>query len=159
MNTTTWRTTAITCRDVSGDGIPEIPGEKALPSYHRNGLEENLYLIEWSSFDGRSLTPVSYSFVDINEKFTVHWPEEWQEKVTVERSLDADRSFEFKAMESGKLLFTIRIYGNTEYTQELGDGEWHRLYTDSDHIYLVKCQPGNELGIDYLKVFGLFDVI
>ncbi len=158
-NVTTWRRNGVTCQDVNGDGIPEVPGEMALPAYHRNGLPENLYLVQWSRFDGRTLYADSYSFVDANEKFTVAWAADWFGRVTVERSLDADRSFVFKDMDSGELFFTIRVYGTGEYSSELGNEGWRRLYTDSDHIYVVQCQPENSLGIDYLQVFGLFDVI
>ncbi len=159
LNTPIWRSTGVTCQDVNGDEIPEVPAQMALPAYYRNGLPENLYLVQWSQFDGRTLYAMSYSFVDANEKFTVAWGNDWLGRVTVERSLDADRSFEFKNMETGELFFTIRVCGNGEYSPELGNEGWRRLYTDSDHIYLVLCQPENSLGIDYLEVFGLFDVI
>lgn len=155
----TWRSSGVTCQDVNGDGIPEVPGAVALPPYYRNGLPENLYLMQWSRFDGRTLYAESYSFVDANEKFTVSWAPDWFGKVTVERSLDADRSFEFKHMQTGELFFTVRVYGTGEYPAELGNEGWRRLYTDSDHIYVVQCQPENSMGIDYLKVFGLFDVV
>ncbi|MBQ7035162.1 MAG: VCBS repeat-containing protein [Clostridia bacterium] len=158
FNTATLRYSAITCRDQNNDGVPEMPTEEALPSYLRNGLEEQLYLINWNTFDGATLKPTSHSFVDTTEKFAIHYPKGWHGKVTVERSSETDRAFLFKTM-GGETLFTIRVYGLSEYTPELGDEGWRKLYEDSDHVYTVYCEPRNSMSITYTKVYGLFNVI
>ncbi len=154
----TLRYTAVTCRDVDGDGVPEIPTEEALPSYLRNGVEENLYLIHWNTFDGTSLKRATQSFVDITEKFSVDYPADWYGEVTVERSEQANRSFVFKTTD-GEELFTVRIYGLTEYDDSLGKAGWLKLYGDSDHVYTVHCREGNSLGINYQEVYRLFSAI
>lgn len=154
----TIRVTPVYCQDVNHDGIPEIPLEEALPAYTRKGVEENLYLIHWNAFDGQQLNPVSHAFVDTTEQFSLSYPEDWYGKVTVERSADNNRSFLFKSME-GELLFTIRVYGLSEYSEALGREGWRKLYSDSDHIYTVYCEPENSLNIGYTKVYSLFNVI
>ncbi len=154
----TLRYTAITCRDLDGDGVFEIPIEEALPSYIRNGVEENLYLIHWNHFDGTKLTPSSQSFVDITEKFSLDYPDDWYGKVTVERPESGNRSFAFKTMK-GEDLFTIRVYGLAEYSDELSKAGWFKLYSDSDHVYTVFCNENNSMGINYQRVYGLFSAI
>lgn len=154
----TLRYTAITCRDIDGDGVLEIPTEEALPSYIRNGVEENLYLIHWNSFDGTTLTPISQSFIDITEKFSLDYPDDWYGKVTVTRPESGNRSFTFKTMK-GEELFTIRVYALTEYSDELGRAGWLKLYGDSDHVYTVFCNENNSMGINYQRVYGLFSAI
>ncbi|MBQ8894896.1 MAG: VCBS repeat-containing protein [Clostridia bacterium] len=158
LEVSTLRYTTITCRDVNKDDIPEIPIEEALPAYLRNGVEENLYLIHWNTFDGKSLSPVSHSFVDMTEQFSLDYPEDWYGKVTVERPETGNRSFAFKTME-GELLFTIRVYGISEYSDKLAGTGWRRLYEDSDHVYTVFCENGNSMEINYQRVYGLFNVI
>lgn len=155
---TTLRYTAVTCRDVDGDKVPEIPTEEALPSYFRDGVEENLYLIHWNLFDGKTLKRDRQAFVDMTERFMVELPAEWYGKVTVERSEGVNRSFEFKTVE-GESLFTVRIYGLTEYDDELGKAGWLKLYGDSDHVYTVYCHEGNSLDINYQRVYGLFTAL
>lgn len=157
MNVTSWRKTAVSCRDVNGDGVLEIPVEESLPSYVRDGLTENLYLIRWNSFDGKLLTPVSYSFVEMTENITVHFPDEWHCKVTVERSAAAERSFVFKTYD-GDPLFTLRIFDQEEYGNEQSMEGWHKLHTDSDYVYAVLCEEKNELNIDHIRVANLFEV-
>ena len=152
---TTLRYTAITCRDIDGNGVPEIPIEEALPTYLRGGVEENLYLIHWHSFDGQTMTPVSQSFVDITEKFSLHYPAHWYGKVTVERPETGNRSFTFKTME-GEELFTIRVYALTEYSDSLDQAGWLKLFGDSDHVYAVNCNDNNSMGIKYQQVYDLF---
>lgn len=151
------RYTAISCQDIDHDGVPEIPVEEALPSYLRSGVEEHLYLICWNSFDGKTLTPVSHSFVDVTEGFSVDYPDDWYGKVTVERAEDENRSFVFKTVE-GEALFTIRVCSLTEYTESQAEAGWSKLYSDSDHVYIIYCEE-NSMGINYARVYGLFDVI
>lgn len=158
LEVSTLRYTAVTCADINGDGVLEIPIEEQLPAYLRNGVEEQLYLIQWNSFDGTALTPLSYSFVDITEKFMVDYPAEWYGKVTVERPDTGNRSFVFKTMED-ETLFTIRVYSSSEYTEKLGNSGWRRLYDDSDHVYTVYCNSENSMNINYARVYGLFTVI
>ena len=158
LEISTLRYTSVTCRDVNKDAIPEIPIEEALPSYLRNGEPENLYLIHWNAFNGKTLSPVSHSFIDMNEQFSLDYPDDWYGKVTVERSETGNRSFVFKTME-GEALFTIRVYGISEYSDKLGNTGWRRLHEDSDHVYTVFCEPNNSMKINYQRVYGLFDVI
>lgn len=157
-NNPTLRYTGVTSMDKENDGIPEIPTEEALPAYMRNGVEENLYLVHWNTFDGKGLTPVSHSFVDTTEKFTLTYPDGWYGKVTVERPADSERTFTFKTMK-GEQLFAIRIYGLSEYTEEVSEAGWRKLYEDSDHVYTVYCQEENPMNIAYTDVYDMFNVI
>lgn len=154
----TLRYTAIACKDVNKDGVPEIPMEEPLKPYFRNGVEEHLYLTHWNSFDGKALNSVAYSFVDVTENFSIDFLDEWYGKVTVERSENGNRAFEFKTMK-GENLFTVRVYSISEYSEKLDETGWNKLYEDSDHVYTVYCEPNNSMKINYTRVFGLFDVI
>ena len=158
LNSATLRYTAISCRDIDNNSIPEVPSEEALPSYLRNGVQENLYLIQWNKFDGTNLIPKTRSFVEIAEKFIVNFPKDWYGKVTVERKADSDRAFAFKT-KYGEPLFTIRVYALSEYSEDLGQEGWRKLYEDSDHVYTVFCEEENSLNIGYNDVYGLFNVI
>ncbi|MBR2012704.1 MAG: VCBS repeat-containing protein [Clostridia bacterium] len=158
LNSAALRYTAVPCRDTDNDGIPEVPSEEALPSYLRNGVQENLYLIQWNQFDGTNLSSKTHSFVDTTEKFIVNFPKDWYGKVTVERQADSDRAFAFKTMR-GEQLFVIRVYALSEYNEELGNAGWRKLYEDSDHIYTVRCEEKNSMKIDYTDVYSLFNVI
>ncbi len=155
LNTATLRNSAVHCHDYDGDGIPEVPVEEALPSYQRNGVEENLFLIQWNSFDGTQLSPISHSFVDITEKFMLNYPSNWYKKITVQRSEEYERAYAFRTMD-GESIFTIRIFGLSEYSESLGNEGWRKLYSDSDHVYVVYCAPKNRYRVDYAKVYSLF---
>ena len=152
------RYTAVYCKDVDKDGEIEVPTELQLPTYQRNGVDENLYLIQWNSYDGQVLRPISQSFVNVNENFSVAIPEDWEGKLTVERPEDNDRAFLFKSRK-GELLFTIRVYGLTEFSEDLVDKGWRKLYADSDRVYTVYCEKGNSFDISYTQIYGIFEAI
>lgn len=154
----TLRYTAIYCRDVDKDGAMEVPTELPLPAYQRNGVAENLYLIQWNAYDGQVLSPVSQSFMNVNENFAISIPEEWEGGLTVERPEDNDRSFLFKSRK-GELLFTIRIYGLAEFSEDLIRKGWRKLYTDSDRVYTVYCEADNSFEVTYTQIYGLFEAI
>ncbi len=158
LNTDTLRNSAVYCTDYDGDGVPEIPVEEALPPYLRNDMEENLFLIRWNEFDGTQLIPGGRSFVDTTEKFMLAYPTEWYGKITVQRSDENERAYRFQTME-GKRIFTIQVFGLSEYSETLGNEGWRKLYSDSDHVYVVFCEPKNSYKVDYAKVYSLFDVI
>ena len=158
LNTETLRSSAVFCADRDGDGIPEIPVEEPLPSYLRNGVEENLFLIRWHEFDGSKLIPGGRSFVDTTEKFMLTYPDGWYGKITVQRSEENERAYRFQTME-GKTIFTIQVFGLSEYSETLGNEGWRKLYSDSDHVYVVYCEPKNAYKVDYAKVYALFDAI
>ncbi len=159
MDNSTLRYSAVTCRDTDQDGIFEIPTEYPLPSYIRNGVQENLYMTRWVTFDGKSLKAQGRSFVDTTEKFYLDIPGEWQDKITVERGASGDRAFLFKRMD-GELLFTVRIHGLSEYSENTeGRMGWRKLHSNSDYVYTVFCEPDNSLRIGYSRVYGLFNVI
>lgn len=156
LNAETLRYTLVPCRDNNGDGIPEIPREEALKPYLRNGVEENLYLINWCTFDGATLKSRSYSFLDTAEKFTINFPSGWYGKVTVERQ--ENRTFAFKTL-GGEQIFSLRVFGLTEYTEEQIEIGWQKIYEDSDHIYTVLITKKNSMKMDYEKVYAIFNII
>lgn len=152
------RYTAVYCKDVDKDGSIEVPTELPLPAYQRNGVAENLHLIQWNSYDGQILKPISQSFMNVTENFSVSIPRDWEGKLTIQRPDDNDRSFLFKSME-GELLFTIRVYGLAEFTDEMVRKGWRKLYTDSDRVFTVYCQEGNSFEVTYTQIYGLFEAI
>lgn len=158
MNMSTLRYTLVTCRDADLDGATEVPTEEALPSYIRNGVTENLHLIHWNAYDGQQLQPKSQAFINMTENFSLSFPKSWENKVTVERPAENDRSFLFKSRE-GELLFTVQVYSLLEYSEEQGDQGRRKLYSDSDRVYTVLCEKDNSFNITYTQVYGLFEAI
>ena len=154
----TLRYTAAYCKDIDKDGITEVPAELALPSYRRNGVDENLYLIQWNAYDGQQFYPVSQSFINSTENFSVKIPEEWEGRLKIERPEDNDRSFLFKTRD-GSALFTIRVYGLAEFSEDLMRKGWRKLYTDSDRVYTVHCEENNPFDVTYTQIYGLFEAI
>lgn len=94
-NEQTWRSTSVPCRDVNGDGIPEIPcqHEALAQSEVWKGeakLDRPLYVTQWCAFRDGELVPERETLMH-----GAHWmftiPDAWRGRFTVRIDQDADK--------------------------------------------------------------------
>lgn len=65
----TLRSVSFNSNDINGDGIMEIPVQLEVPSVTYSDVNEKLYLIQWCSFNGESLTNQMTSMINVNDKY------------------------------------------------------------------------------------------
>ena len=68
-NTATLRSVLFTTKDINGDGVPEIPVQIDVPSVTRSDLNEKLYLTNWCSFNGETLTSQMTAMINTNDSY------------------------------------------------------------------------------------------
>ncbi len=94
-NEQTWRGASVPCRDVDGDGVPEIPCqretlEKSELWKGEVRLDRRLYVTQWCVFQDGELVPKLDSLVcGARWLFTI--PDAWRGRFTVRIDLDADK--------------------------------------------------------------------
>ena len=94
-NEQTWRSTAIPCRDVDGDGVPEIPCQRETLDRSElweseERLDRQLYVTQWCAFRDGELVPKLETLVHGTQwQFTV--PDAWRGRFTVRVDQDADK--------------------------------------------------------------------
>ena len=101
--------------DFNSDGIPDIPLERAFPSYTVGDKTETLYYIEW--YNVKDSSKIMNAYTSSNEKFILQLDDAWTDKITVQKDKASDRQIHFYQLsESGNTqpaaamrLFSITI--------------------------------------------------
>ena len=137
-NEQTWRSTAIPCRDVDGDGVPEIPCQREM-------LDRQLYVTQWCAFRDGALVPKQESLVHGTQwQFTV--PDAWRGQFTVRVGQDADKWDLYQTDpdtgESVSYLCSVIFTSKTRWEQNRD-----RLYADCTEL----CAAGE----DTVLVYGI----
>lgn len=65
----TLRSSFINSQDINGDGIIEIPVQENVPSIMKSSVNEKLYLTNWCSYNGETLTAQLTTMININDGY------------------------------------------------------------------------------------------
>lgn len=146
--TETSRNSMITCRDIDGDGVVEIPADVSggkLPS----GTEAQ----KWMVYANTVLETKCYSFSCKRDGFIIVLPGKYFKKLTVEYDSDL-RLFKVLNKADGSTAFEILTVVKTSYneTDEKYSG-YEKLYDDSGFVYLAQVNPKSDIkiGTDELR--------
>ena len=94
-NERTWRSAAIRCRDMDGDGVPEIPCQReSLPGaevLRGDTLRAyTIYLTQWCAFQNDDLVPVVDCLVHESLRWQFRIPDDLRGRFTLRVDPDAD---------------------------------------------------------------------
>lgn len=108
----TLRSVSYTFTDINGDGILEIPVQENIPSVSSNAVNEKLYLTNWCSFNGESLTNQMTAMINVNDGYYFVIPAKWYGKIAVlkdtENSLREIYNYNPEDMTIGERLLYIK---------------------------------------------------
>lgn len=79
----TLRSVSFSVSDINNDEILEIPIQDNVPSVIKNEASEKLYLTNWCSFNGESLTVQKTSMINVNDGYSFIIPPRWLGKIAV----------------------------------------------------------------------------
>ena len=149
------RSQAITCMDINGDSIIEVPSLEPLPEYKRNGKTEHLYLVNWYSYENGSFKHVKYNYTNIVENFMVDFDDNLAKNLTVQIDNENERTYNFLNKNSNELLFKIRAFSTDEY-KDNNDTKWEVIDFDSSVTYCFKASDQSSFKIgDIKKMFTI----
>lgn len=136
----TARTRAYTCTDVNDDGVMDIPTEKTLKTYVRNGSEERLSYVDWYSYTDGELVYIKSAYTSVNEPFYIELPDKWLGNITIERNPDSERLIHFYMLsEEQKIpMFSFRIFSQQEYSDEKQREGWMELKSANENVYTYR---------------------
>lgn len=132
--TQTARSADIACRDINGDGAPEIPCQSALPfsEIWRSGTKstESFYQTDWCVFQDGALLPVRKTLLDTESGWMFTIPQSWENRFTI-CAYPADHKWNFyetgrygTQQYLGSVMFDVQQSG---YTPLCSDGA-HSVY-------------------------------
>lgn len=165
INTQTIRTRAYRCTDVNSDKRLDIPVEKSFPEYERNNVSENLSYVEWYDYDGSALNKITTAYTSINEQYMIELPNEWKDRITVQRAAENERAVRFYYIgEENKLtpMFSIRVFSQQEYSDTVQSLGWKAIATSSENVYTFRSDMSelpDEFKTDANKITALFKLL
>lgn len=136
-NTKTLREATFESYDINDDGIIEIPVRRDVPTVTKTAESEKLYLTDWCSFNGETLTAQITAMINPQDGYYYCISQNFVEKIAVlkdsENSLmelyfynaktnaTGDRLLHFKAVK--KTDWDSGVYKNQDLTAIINDGE------------------------------------
>ncbi|MBR7133855.1 MAG: hypothetical protein IKD04_10040 [Clostridia bacterium] len=79
----TLRSVSFSISDINGDGIIEIPVQESVPSVLTSEVNEKLYLTNWCSFNGESLTNQMTTMINVNDGYYYTLPARWVGNIAI----------------------------------------------------------------------------
>jgi len=160
----TTRNSPITCTDVNGDSIPDIPVEKLFPSYENAGKVETLSYIDWYAVNENEPKLIMSAYTSVNEKFIIELDSSWQGHITVQKDAATDRQIHFymQGDESNIPMFTVRVFSQQEFSEDLKSLGWSAIEKSNENVYAFR-QYTSELPdtfkVDTARFANMFKLI
>lgn len=79
----TLRAVNINIEDINGDGIIEIPIQENVPSITKSAVNEKLYLTNWCSYNGETLTSQLTTMINNNDGYYYILSKKWAGQIAV----------------------------------------------------------------------------
>lgn len=86
--TATLHPSTFTVADINGDGVLEIPIQKNVPSVSKSAVNEKLYLTNWCSFNGETLTNQQTAMANVNDGYSYTIPPKLADSIAVLKDTD-----------------------------------------------------------------------
>lgn len=149
--------------DINGDGVYEIPVLKPLPYKPDSKDKNNVILVQWSAFDGKSgLTPKLNAIMNYTENYCFIYPDKWGENVTVNKQSSDDLwefcEWDYTKKNYGKVLFSISVYKENDWESMPDKENLYKLSDRNGTVYAVRMpqQRANDtlsLSVDEIRKY------
>lgn len=158
-------TPTLTCADVNGDGLIDIPVSSPLPGYSTTDEREVVYLTEYMSILEGELQCVQRSVVNFAAGYQLKLPDGWKDTVTVRRQSDTgewrfmlfDKSLEHSDVE----LLRIRVVSPSDYQDKFETTQYSVVGTKGANSYQIYIPEEGYPGysITYEQAQSLFSLL
>lgn len=156
----TVRRAGLSCIDIDGDGVPEIPVQNVFLGYEDAAESEQIRQTRWLTMDEPQLYPEYYSYYSIGDGYVFLLPDAWRNHVSVVRDT-AENELLFVAYDGAwedppAVLMRICIADDdTGLDEHLADG-YQLLHTKGTARFLVKAEEGSDLSLTIGKLLPCF---
>lgn len=137
----TLRSAGITSKDINGDGIIEIPVQENVPSLTKSSLNEKLYLTNWCSYNGETLTGQLTTMINSDDGYYYILSQKWAGQIAVLKDTD-NRLREIYIYNSenslaGEMLVSFKTVTLADRSSE-AYAEYSEITQDEISVYLCK---------------------
>ncbi len=120
-NLATLRSVSFSLKDVNEDGILEIPVQMDVPSVTRSGVNEKLYLTNWCSFNGETLTNQMTAMINVNDGYYFVLSPKWVGNIAILKNTTS-RIREIYLYDSEKM----KVGSSLIYIMAVDKDEWDK---------------------------------
>ncbi len=156
------RAPVVSCRDLTNDGIVEVPGVRPMPGYDETA-DDVLYLTDWYHFTDSGYLKKNSAFVNTTLGYIFTYPENWIGKVSAKNISENETGFyEYNAEEetSGDELLYLRVATRSDWLGKKISSEYQLIDAEGQIVYLAKiCDTDSSFGISVSKVKEYFNRI
>lgn len=139
----TSRSSMITCKDIDGDGVIEIPTDASLSK-----LPSAIEAQSWKTYGNTVLSHKFYSISCKRDSYILVIPDDYFKKISVKYNNDF-RVLTVNDKENGKEIFEIMTVIKTSYdSKDSKYADYEKIFDDSGYVYLAKVNPESDIKID-----------
>lgn len=161
----TVRNLQITCRDIDGDKVMEIPMPEPLPGYDAVLGEDTMYLVNYSAVDTRGIRRFTSVAINLDAGYMVEFPSQWRDKVTITQQ-DKSNEWHFWVFDGslsqmrGELL-RIKVYSTRDYHDKFDNQTYRIIGTKGNFEYYAYIPPNGEeeYAITYEQLEEMFSLL
>lgn len=159
-NQMTLRDSVITCRDIDGDGLIEIPFTSVMQGYQTSASIDTAYLYTWMHYDGSHFSNVCVGDFCFEHNYAVRFSAAWQSAVTVvidrTNNMRSYRVWDQVTGTTGAELLRTRVYSESEFADVKSD-EIMVLERSKGKVYAARIvDTGTEYKLTESDVRNMF---
>ena len=116
----TLRSANFAVQDINNDGIIEIPVQHEVPAVNKTDVTEKIYLTDWCSYNGETLTPQISALMNTNDGYYYIVPSKLTGQIAVYKNTDRHlrEIYRYAGNTVGELLFTIKTVKKADWDNE-----------------------------------------
>ena len=159
----TLRSAALNVKDINDDGVVEIPVQRSVPSVLESETNEKLYLTDWCSFDGETLTTQMTAMMNMADGYYYVLPEGMTDQIAIlkdtEEHIREIYRYRPETGEATELLVSfVAVPTGSDGATYQNEG-YHEILSDRVLKYLCKTGSAKIDGFSLKEIKASFRII
>lgn len=139
----TLRSAGIGVKDINDDGILEIPVQENVPSLTKSTLNEKLYLTNWCSYNGETLTNQMTAMINSSDGYYYILSQKWTGQIAVLKDTDKRLReiylYNSEDSSAGEMLVSFKTVPRADWESGKYKGKgFEKITQDEISVYLCK---------------------
>ena len=139
----TLRSAGIGVKDINDDGIIEIPVQENVPLLTKSSLNEKLYLTNWCSYNGETLTNQMTAMINVSDGYYYILSQKWAGQIAVLKDTDKRLReiylYDKETSSAGEMLVSFMTVSRSDRESGKYKGQgFEKITQDEISVYLCK---------------------
>lgn len=148
-NLSTIRSVGLTVSDINNDGVIEIPIQENVPSITKSDVNEKIYLTNWCSYNGETLTGQMMTMIDRENGYYYIISQKWLGQIAILKDNNSGSreiyQYNSETMTAGERLITFTAVKKSDWDSgKYSDENYEEITNDGITAYLCKISEAGE---------------